>query len=125
MPVSLWQEILKMIELPVSDISKLFTTDCKSGNIKKIANLLTKHKLIRDNWDEIRVGIMIELLVTKFSNPDMRSQLLSTGNKHLIEGNDWGDTFWGACMERGKLRGRNILGLILMNIRKKITENIF
>ena len=125
MPVSLWQEILKMIELPVSDISKLFTTDCKSGNIKKIANLLTKHKLIRDNWDEIRVGIMIELLVTKFSNPDMRSQLLSTGNKYLIEGNDWGDTFWGACMERGKLRGRNILGLILMNIRKKITENIF
>lgn len=103
----------------MTSLSDLFTRDSRSGAIKKIATLLTKEKLIRDNWDEIRVGIMIELLISKFSHPEMRNKLLSTGKKYLIEGNTWGDTFWGAC-KNGRYRGRNILGLILMRIRRKL-----
>ena len=33
--------------------------------------------------------------------------------KELVEGNTWNDTLWGVC--EGK--GRNILGIILMEIR--------
>ena len=44
----------------------------------------------------------------------MLSKLEDTNGKELIEGNPWKDTLWGVC--EGK--GRNILGIILMEIRK-------
>lgn len=36
-----------------------------------------------------------------------------TGDAELIEGNNWGDTFWGVCNGRGE----NMLGKLLMEIR--------
>jgi predicted NAD-dependent protein-ADP-ribosyltransferase YbiA (DUF1768 family) len=42
--------------------------------------------------------------------------LLETGDAELIEGNDWGDTFWGVC--GGK--GNNFLGKLLMEVRKEL-----
>jgi len=39
--------------------------------------------------------------------------LLQTGDEELIEGNKWGDRFWGVC----KGKGKNNLGKILMKIR--------
>jgi len=57
---------------------------------------------------------MINLLIQKFQSKEMASLLQATRGKELIEGNDWGDTLWGVC--DGK--GRNILGVILMAIRK-------
>jgi len=123
MPTKLWHEIEHIADQHIPVVSDLFTTDCRSGSIKRIATLLTEKGLHRDNWDEIRVGIMIELLVTKFSHKELRDKLIQTKDFYLIEGNDWGDTFWGACKENSTYRGRNILGIILMNIRKKIINN--
>ena len=56
---------------------------------------------------------MIELLLQKFGSQEMLTKLQETGDKELVEGNNWGDTLWG--VSEGK--GRNILGVILMEIR--------
>lgn len=46
-------------------------------------------------------------------NEDLKQKLLSTGNALLIEGNTWGDTYWGICNGRGQ----NKLGKILTRVR--------
>ena len=43
--------------------------------------------------------------------------LIKTGNTELIEGNFWGDTFWGICDGVGE----NNLGKILMRVRKELS----
>lgn len=77
---------------------------------------------IRDNWNEIRVGIMEELLRQKFSQPFFKQLLLETEGFELIEGNDHHDSFWGVY----KGKGANNLGKLLMKIRKEyIIERSF
>lgn len=70
--------------------------------------------VIRSDWEESKIEIMTLLLCQKFSDPVMNEMLLSTGNLELVETNWWGDTFWGVY--GGK--GNNMLGKILMEIRK-------
>ncbi len=84
-----------------------------AGSIKIIADILRKHGYVDKEWEDKRIKIMIELLVQKFSIEDMLSKLKETSGKELVEGNTWNDTLWGVC--EGK--GRNILGIILMEIR--------
>lgn len=71
---------------------------------------------LRPNWDDgiTKVECMELCLWAKFSmNPELRKKLLATGDAKLIEGNNWGDTYWGVC----KGKGQNILGKLLMEIR--------
>jgi ribA/ribD-fused uncharacterized protein len=83
------------------------------------AKKLGREVELRKDWDSIKNGVMKDLVEQKFSNnPDLAEQLLATGNEELIEGNWWNDTWWGVC--NGK--GRNELGKILMQIRKKLNE---
>lgn len=65
------------------------------------------------NWDQRRVQVMKSILLAKFSNPDLADRLRRTGSAKLVEGNHWGDTFWGVC--RGV--GENHLGKLLMGVR--------
>jgi len=82
---------------------------------------LSKHLgralVLRPNWDKIVV--MEDILVSKFSEEVLKDALVATGDAELIEGNTWGDTFWGVC--NGK--GSNFLGKALMNLRKKLTTS--
>jgi ribA/ribD-fused uncharacterized protein len=65
-------------------------------------------------WDAQRVPIMREIVHAKFRGvPGLAGQLVNTGAMMLVEGNTWGDTFWGRC--NGK--GFNTLGAILMEER--------
>lgn len=52
----------------------------------------------------------------KFRNPELRDKLVATGDAEIVEGNWWGDKFWGVC--RGV--GENHLGKILMRIRTEL-----
>lgn len=70
------------------------------------------------NWDDIKVEIMKKILRLKFEIPTHRKELLDTGNKKLIEGNQHNDTFWGICDGIGE----NNLGKLLMEIRQEIKE---
>lgn len=77
------------------------------------AKRLARQKIMRDDWEQIKTQVMFHLLQQKFSNPEMWALLVATGNQPIVEGNEWGDTFWGVC--RGK--GENHLGKMIMAIR--------
>jgi len=77
-------------------------------------------ELFRPDWDEIKVDVMRELLVLKFSQGFFMQKLLATGNAMLVEGNDWHDTFWGVTNHNGV--GSNILGHLLMSIRQELQQ---
>lgn len=83
---------------------------------------------LRQDWDEIRLEVMERLLRRKFENLYLRQWLDETKPSVLIEGNSWGDKFWGmtsvmrttpwdgdaivSCWD-----GENHLGRLLMEIR--------
>lgn len=70
---------------------------------------------LRQDWEEVKYNIMFELVLQKFARHfDLREQLLETAGRDLIEGNDWGDTYWGVCDGEGQ----NQLGKILMSVRR-------
>jgi len=71
---------------------------------------------VRPDWEDVKIKIMYDVNVKKFENYELRKKLLATGNQDLVEGNTWGDTFWGVC---GGV-GENNLGKILMRIREEI-----
>lgn len=76
-----------------------------------------RHVNLRSDWNEVKLSIMESIIRAKFNqNKDLAQLLLTTQNKKLIEGNNWGDIFWGVC--NGK--GENFLGNILMKIRNEI-----
>lgn len=68
------------------------------------------------DWEKKKVAVMKRLLEEKFKCPHLRSWLLQTGTEKLVEGNNWGDKFWGVCNGVG----RNRLGKLLMEVRKEL-----
>lgn len=74
--------------------------------------------VLRPDWEEIKVEVMRGFLKGKFSQPDLREKLLATGDALLEEGNDWGDIYWGTVNGRG----RNMLGKLLMEVRRRLRE---
>lgn len=78
------------------------------------AKRLGRKVKLRDDWEEVKLDIMTEVVSQKFlQHPHLIEMLLQTGDEELIEGNKWGDRFWGVC----KGVGENHLGKILMKIR--------
>lgn len=71
-------------------------------------------KIDVERWDALKDDYMRKVVYQKFlQDPDACATLLSTGAAMLVEGNTWGDTYWGRC--EGK--GLNKLGAILMEVR--------
>lgn len=74
---------------------------------------------LRPDWEDMKVGIMYLLLRDKFERwTNLEQALLATGNAILMEGNTWGDTFWGVDVHTGK--GQNQLGQLLMRVREEL-----
>lgn len=74
---------------------------------------------LRRDWDQIKERIMEMLLFKKFSvHQDLSDKLLATGTAGLVEGNWWGDRYWGVFDGEGK----NRLGILLMRVRAKIKK---
>jgi len=80
------------------------------------AKQIGRHVTIREDWEQIKVEVMRDLLKKKFENPQLRKLLLDTYPHDLVEGNNWGDTFWGVCRGHGK----NMLGVLLMQLRSEL-----
>lgn len=82
---------------------------------------LGREVVLRPHWDVLKVGIMRDVVLAKFTqNDDLRKQLLATGDTELVEGNRWGDVFWGVSLYRH--HGENHLGKILMGVREELRE---
>ena len=91
-----------------------FTT-MTPGQAKKYG----KKVKLREDWEEVKVGIMKEVVKAKFDqHPELKQRLIGTGNTQLTECNKWHDYFWGVCNGKGK----NMLGRILMDLRKAYKE---
>lgn len=75
---------------------------------------------LRPDWDVVRTVVMEEIVRAKFmQNPHLAERLLATEKSPLMEGNTWGDTFWGVDSDSGE--GENHLGEILMKVRAELT----
>ena len=74
---------------------------------------------LRPDWEKIKDSVMLTGLRKKFADPELRNLLLATGDEELIEGNYWGDTYWGVCNGVGQ----NKLGKLLMQVREEIKNN--
>jgi predicted NAD-dependent protein-ADP-ribosyltransferase YbiA (DUF1768 family) len=68
---------------------------------------------------------MLFALRQKFIQPGLCELLISTGIEDLVEGNKWHDNFWGACSCQTctKREKFNMLGRLLMQVRKEILSN--
>lgn len=98
------------------DHKKLAEMD-KPGDAKRYGNNVK----LRDDWDKVKIDIMADLISQKFiDHKDLRDKLLSTGNEELVEGNTWGNKFWGVCAGEG----HNTLGKLLMALRDFIRQAI-
>jgi predicted NAD-dependent protein-ADP-ribosyltransferase YbiA (DUF1768 family) len=86
-----------------------------AGAVKKLGRRLP----LRSNWSEVNLAVMLTILFTKFSNPELAKRLIDTFPLELIEGNWWHDNFWGNCRcEKCKnIQGQNWLGRLLMTVR--------
>ncbi len=82
------------------------------GQAKKRAYRLT----LRPDWDDVKEHVMLALLREKFKDPELRAKLLATGDAELVEGNTWGDKYWGVCDGEGQ----NRLGVLLMLVRDEV-----
>jgi ribA/ribD-fused uncharacterized protein len=81
------------------------------GDAKRAGRALPNQ---RADWEQVKLRVMEECVRYKFTqHADLREKLLATGDAELIEGNTWGDRFWGVCDGQGE----NHLGKILMKVR--------
>lgn len=74
------------------------------------------------NFKSYRLDVMEFLLRQKFStNSILTQELVETHPEELVEGNTWGDQFWGAVWweEAQQWEGENKLGRLLMKIRQE------
>ncbi len=92
---------------------------CTAGAAKRLG----KDADIPDDWETSKMIIMNGLNYQKYDptlNPELHDLLIATGDCDIIEGNTWGDVFWGECDGKGK----NHLGRLLMRIREHYKEKL-
>lgn len=89
------------------------------GEAKKLGGrrgFARHHCEMRDDWDDVKLGVMRTVLRAKFSDPDLRARLLATGDAPLIEASPY-DAYWG--WGRSKC-GHNHLGRLLCELRDEL-----
>lgn len=86
------------------------------------AKRLGRNVQLRADWEQIKVDVMRTGLILKFTDANLAQKLIDTGDEELIEGNWWCDQFWGSCNCSKHIRtpGRNVLGMLLMELRKEL-----
>lgn len=81
------------------------------------AKALGKRIELRKDWNDIKLDMMYKIVKNKFmQNSTITELLIDTNDKVIIEGNNWGDIYWGICNGIGE----NNLGKILMKVREEM-----
>jgi ribA/ribD-fused uncharacterized protein len=90
------------------------------GDAKRFGKKIT----LREDWDEVKLDIMSDLLEQKFSNSELKRKLLHTKWIMLVELNHWHDNFWGSCdcnkCVQASIPSENNLGKLLMKLRASL-----
>lgn len=97
------------------------TTDWQHHAVRKttnpkLAKQMGRHIPLRQDWEEVKYELMVDLLRAKFAIPYFRRELLSTGYREIREDSPT-DKVWGA-----RDGGQNLLGKALMQVRSEIRE---
>ncbi len=95
---------------------KRFCSNSKNG--PSAVKRASKNIQLVDNWDAKKLLVMQECINKKFIQEPYKSKLMGTGNRHIQEGNRWGDKYWGVCLRTNK--GKNHLGKLIMEVRKTL-----
>ena len=95
-----------------SDHFELVRNALNPGAAKRMGRKIS----LRGDWEAVKEKVMLSVVRAKFADPYLRRKLIATDTAELVEGNTWGDRFWGVC--RGE--GENRLGKILMKVRAEI-----
>lgn len=75
---------------------------------------------LRQDWESVKVSVMKYALIEKFKqHPNLAKKLLDTGDAILVE-KTTNDYEWG-CGTKGN--GKNLLGILLMEIRSSLKNN--
>ena len=99
------------------DIDGMYSIQqCSAGRAKRMGQKID----LRPDWEEVKLFVMKELVSKKFSDPQLGFLLMDTRDRKLVEGNSWGDTYWGRIYKDGRWVGENNLGEILMEVRKSL-----
>lgn len=107
---------------------KTTDTECKAffANMKPdVAKRMGKAVKLRSDWDIVKHQYMREILYAKFTqNPELKAKLLETEEELLVEGNVWHDNEWGicSCYKCRNIKGLNLLGIFLMEIRESLRQ---
>lgn len=101
---------------PVADVKEIISKISSPGEVKRFGRTLS----LRKDWDSIKLDVMDWGLREKFKDVNLKEMLLQTGDDELVEGNNWGDVFWGVCNSKGE----NHLGKLLMKVRDEISGKI-
>ena len=89
------------------------------------AKQMGRHVAIREDWKDIRIGVMKIGIEAKFNqSPILRQMLINTFPHDLCEGNYWHDDVWGNCSCARCLHspGQNLLGRLLMFYRSTLIK---
>lgn len=99
------------------------------------AKKLGRRVELRPDWEKVKIDVMRKILEAKFTQNDpLAERLLLTEPHFLVEGNDWGDDFWGAISQPRYsnvkpswvehdgtiIVGYNWLGILLTDLRYRI-----
>ena len=91
-----------------------FTT-CSPAKAKRLGREIE----LPSGWDVTKLMMMRRVLEQKFrANTFNAGLLVSTADQEIVEGNTWGDAFWGVCDGVGQ----NHLGRMLMDIRASLIQ---
>lgn len=74
---------------------------------------------MRHDWEQVKLSVMARIVHLKFTVPSLAEKLMATSPAKLVEGNTWGDRYWGVCNGVGA----NHLGRILMKEREALFTN--
>ncbi len=103
------------------------------GGWKQIARMdgSSAQDALQGKWQEkkgvIPDAFLAPLLKDKFMKRSnlLARHLLYTGNRLLVQGNDWGDRRWGMEHDaQGNYTGENKLGIELMKMRKELSSRL-
>jgi N-glycosidase YbiA len=79
----------------------------------------SRQRPLRKDWEVAKDQIMLEALRAKFSqNEELKTILLGTNDAILVE-HTRNDKYWG---DGGDGSGKNMLGILLMQIREELCE---
>ena len=80
------------------------------------------------DWNEIKYRVMVSIQFCKYENSELRTLLLGTGYRFLIEASP-SDGFWGAGMGECEMLaghqwwGKNLMGRALATVRSTLRDN--